>query len=276
MVLSMVKKISLKGKKVGLVLGAGGSHGFAHIGVLRALEEHGVVPDKIVGCSAGALIGAMYASGKSAKEVEDFVRSLKAKRWVSPSLSRSGLLKTEPIVDLVLQFMGVKTFEELSIVFSVNATDINKAKEKEFSSGSLALPLSASFAVPGMFTPVQIDGAVYVDGGASSPLPVHLVPDMDVLIVSDVSFFNRPITTRSSSLSIIKNTVSIMQRRVVEVVLGEIEKKKEEVIVIHPDLSDIYPYDFRKSKQAIVIKRGYNHARKVLGRVLGTRPSKTS
>ncbi len=255
-------------KTVGLVLSGGGTHGYAHIGVLEVLESHGIVPNLVVGSSVGSLVGSCVAAGKSSKEIFDYFIPLNTQSLLSFSFKQSGLLKSETTVKYVLDFIGKKTFRDLDIPLIVNAANINTGKEKLFRKGSLEIALAASVAVPGVFAPVAIKNNFFVDGSLSNNLPLDTVKDMDVIIAVDISYFNSKITTRSTSLSILKNSIAIMQRKIIDDTLKNFNFKKKTLVFIRPVLDDISIYDIRKKTRLDLFRRGRLEARKVLRKVL--------
>ena len=151
------------------VLSGGGIRGAAHIGVLRAFQEAGIIPDAISGTSAGALIGALIADGRTAEEVKGSIREELAR----PRLIRKPTLVSKRIESFLQRTLRHELFEELPIPLYVSATDLEKGGQRIFSSGELVPALMASCAIPVVFPPVQVNGVYYVDGGISNNLPVE-------------------------------------------------------------------------------------------------------
>ena len=144
--------------KLGLVLGAGGARGIAHLGLLQALEEINLQPDLVVGCSMGAIVGALYCMGKSSLELKEFVGTIKKKDIVDITLklvSNKALLKSEKIDKIFDSLFGEVTFEDLKIPFYCVANDIVGCKEVFFSSGKLKEAVRASIAIPTVIKPVE-------------------------------------------------------------------------------------------------------------------------
>ncbi len=178
-------------RKVGIALGSGSSRGFAHIGILRVFEDENIPVDYIAGTSIGAYIGAIYSAG-AIKEFEEFVLSLDWKklfRYYDLRISKSGIFSGKKIMELLEMVLDGKSFEDLNIPFSCVAVDINKAKEVVFKSGDILMAIRASLSMPGVFTPVEYDGMLLVDGGIMNPVPVDIVKSMgaDVVIAVDLS-----------------------------------------------------------------------------------------
>jgi NTE family protein len=168
----------MKNKKVGLVLGSGAARGLTHIGVLKAIEEHGIKIDYISGSSIGALIGGAYAVGMSVEEIENFALQTNWKlmaKIFSPSLSLSSLVNTKYLLELLRTWFGDKTFDDLIIPFSAVATDIQTGKAVVLEKGNLLTAIRASISIPVIFSPVTIGKYKLVDGGLVNPTPVDIV-----------------------------------------------------------------------------------------------------
>jgi NTE family protein len=191
--------------KIGLALGGGGARGLAHIQVLETLDELGIRPHAIAGASIGAVMGALYASGLSGKKIRNVVHEWQTprpekmhgildrrdlRRWAAlldPTFDRSGLFKGEKIIRFLSDHIKCTTFEELQIPLLVTAADYGDASEVVFKSGDLLSAVRASMAIPGVFTPVERDGHLLLDGGVVNPLPYNLLPDeCDLVIAVDV------------------------------------------------------------------------------------------
>ena len=178
-------------KKLGLVLGSGGSRGIAHIGFLKALDEHGVKPYCIAGCSMGSVVGGLYAKGMTPDEMFEMVKTLKGRDIIDLNitpLTSKAILKTAKMTKLVDGLFGDVTFEELKIPFMCNAFDINKGKTVWFSEGKVAPCVRASSSIPLVFTPVAMDDKLLVDGGVACRMPYEAVKKMgaDVIVGVDV------------------------------------------------------------------------------------------
>jgi len=159
---------------VGLVLGSGAARGFAHIGVIQALTEHGIVPDIVVGTSIGALVGGCYVSGQL-EELEAFARELTLRRiigYLDVRLGSSGLIGGNRLTKRLEQALGTRTIEELPVRFAAIATEVGTGHEIWLTHGTLSLALRASYALPGVFPPVRLGGRWLVDGALVNPVPV--------------------------------------------------------------------------------------------------------
>ena len=175
--------------RVGLVLGSGSARGWAHIGVIRALEEAGVRPDLVCGTSIGALVGAAYAAGEL-EHLESWVLGLQIGDVVGladVSLS-TGLLKGDRLMQFFRRNFEDRLLEQLEVPFAAVATSLQTGAEVWLRSGSTLDAVRASIALPGIFTPVRRDGSLLVDGGLANPIPVSLARAMgaDVVIAVDL------------------------------------------------------------------------------------------
>lgn len=177
--------------KICFILGAGGARGIAHIGFLQAMEENGISPDFIAGCSMGSVVGACYAKGMKPKEMMEVVKSLKMSDIADASIfpfNKQSLLRSVKLRKKLEEVIGKTKFEELKIPFECIGADIISGEVVTFNSGDVIEAVHASSAIPGVFKPVEKDGMVLVDGGAFMPLPLNCVKhfDADVVIVVDV------------------------------------------------------------------------------------------
>lgn len=180
-----------KRPKLGIALGGGSAHGLAHIGVLRALEEQGLVPDVVAGTSIGAVIGAAYVFGKLA-EVEAAARRvnwLEVFRLTDIQFGKNGLLGGYAIVREIRNYLGDATFADASRPFAVVTADLVRDEEVVLRSGPVADAIRASISIPGIFSPVARDGRLLVDGGLKNPVPISICRELgaDVVIAVDVS-----------------------------------------------------------------------------------------
>ena len=158
--------------KTGLVLSGGGTRGFAHLGLIQALNDAGIYPDVISGTSAGALAGVLYADGHAPREILKIMNSGSRLDFMRPTLPREGLLQIGGIIKILKTNLHAKTFEELKIPLYVSATDLNNGKAEYFSEGDLLDPVIASASIPVLFQPVIIYDISYVDGGVLDNLPL--------------------------------------------------------------------------------------------------------
>ncbi len=173
--MDVLKKLSGKNKKfeTGLILSGGGTRGFAHAGILKALNEADIYPDVIAGVSAGAIVGALYADGHSPGEMlEIFSQEGGFFKYVKMSIPGKGLFRTVGLKEKLTKNLNAKTFEDLKIPLIVAATNMSKGEIVYFSEGNIVEKVLASASIPVLFEPVEIGGELYVDGGVLDNFPV--------------------------------------------------------------------------------------------------------
>lgn len=233
--------------KIGLALGGGAARGFAHIGVIKMLEAHGIVPDYVVGTSAGAVVGALYAGGFDAFAMQKLAIELDEKVFADWTLRGPGLLKGEALQSFVNQQLKRRPLEKLDIPFGTVVTDLNSGERIVFRTGDTGMAVRASAAVPGVFQPVAINGRRYVDGGLTSPVPVRAAREMgaDFVIAVDISAIpeGQPVDSMSA---ILWQTTTIMGG-----VIGRSELSGAD-IVIRPRLPYVRSWDFNARHQAMI------------------------
>lgn len=158
--------------KVGIALGGGGSRGFAHLGVLKALEEHGIVPEVIAGSSAGSIVGALLAAGKSPDEVYEDLQQNTLTDFARFGWSKDGLMSLDQLREQLEELLPGTTFADLKYPLYVTVSNLLTGEVEYLHQGSVALAVQASSAIPVLFEPVEIDGRIYVDGGLLDNVPV--------------------------------------------------------------------------------------------------------
>lgn len=159
--------------ELGIVLSGGGTRGVAHIGVLKALAEHGIEPDAVSGTSSGAIVGALWAAGYGPEEMLEFFEKRNPFKLSKLTLRKPGLIDTGKVVSDFRDYFPEDRFEALDKKLFVTATDIVEARMDIFDSGPLIAPVLASSAFPGVFTPTEIDGHRYADGGILANFPIE-------------------------------------------------------------------------------------------------------
>jgi NTE family protein len=232
--------------RIALALGGGAARGFAHIGVIEVLEENGIHPDIVTGTSAGSLVAALYASGRTGKELEAIALNMDESALTDWSFPGRGLIRGEALARYVRDETGNKPLEQMKIPLGIVATDLDSGKPILFRRGDIGTAVRASSAVPAVFQPVRIGTHEYVDGGLTSPVPVRSARDMgaDVIIAVDISQLPDGGDT-SNALHMLLQTFSIMSRSINELEL------KEAGIVIHPKLVGVAGTDFSVRKKNI-------------------------
>lgn len=233
--------------RIALALGGGAARGFAHIGVIKVLESHGIVPDMVVGTSAGAVVGALYAGGFDPFQMQKLAQQLDEKVFADWTLGGRGFLKGEALQEFINQHLSRRAIERLNKPFAAIATDLQSGERIVFRTGDTGMAVRASAAVPGVFQPTPIKGRNYVDGGLTSPVPVRAAREMGADIVIAVDISARPEGQPTDSLtSVMWQTITIMG--------GAISKNelKEADIVIRPALPYVKSWDFTARNEAML------------------------
>jgi NTE family protein len=237
--------------KIGLALGGGAARGFAHIGVIKALEAQGIVPEIVVGTSAGSVVGSLYASGLNGFALQKTALAMDEATisdWALPLFGKStGVLKGEALQSYVNKAVGNVPMERLKIRFGAVATDLKTGQPILFNKGNTGMAVRASSAVPSVFQPVKIGAKTYVDGGLVAPVPVKFTKDMgaEFIIAVNISSATEGAAT-ASSLDVLMQTFSIMGQR-----LNHFELKEAD-IVITPNLGNMGSADFSNRNLAIL------------------------
>lgn len=242
--------------KVGLALGGGGAKGFAHIGVLKALEESNITINQLAGTSMGAIVGVLYSSGLKADEILALLREEKVWNWFKIDILKGGLVNLNGAKELLLKHIGHEDFSQLKLPFSVTASNLNTGKVKVINKGTQLFEwVIASCSVPVAFTPVSIDEYTYVDGGIFMNLPAEpLMFECDTVIGSSVIIDKKSDT--------IKNAKDVAER-----VFNLSIIQNQRISKLHCDyyfeikkLNDYSMWDFHKFEDIVSI--GYKTAKK--------------
>lgn len=175
--------------QLALVLGGGGAKGFAHIGVLKVLEQHGIKPDLIVGTSMGAVVGSLYASGKSATQLEQIALNVRDDELLDFTLSKQGFIEGVRLQNWINAQVGNRPIERLPIRFISIATDAIDKRKVELSQGDTGLAVRASSSVYGVFIAPRINNRRYLDGGMVSLVPVQTAKDKGARLIIAVDVF---------------------------------------------------------------------------------------
>ncbi len=267
--------------KLGIALGGGGAKGIAHIGVLEALEENGIIPDYVAGTSIGAVVGAIYCLNGSAKNLvnttreiinapefkeleidkfytddasilKKFKKKIFEKYYWGTLLFRKSIVRTEATEKLFIKVFGDKKFCDLKIPFICNSLDINSGDETVFSSGLLYKAVWASCAIPGIFPALQEDKKMYVDGGTINNIPVEPLINIGAKIIIAVylgefpEFSDEP----DSGFKISQRALVFMKVHLDQRILRLAD------YVIQPDVSTHHWADF--SSLDILVQKGYD------------------
>jgi len=256
-------KSKVDSKSIGIAFGAGGARGIAYLLMIEALDELGVKPSIISGSSIGAVVGAFYAAGFSAKEMKGILNQLinpksdsvfdfllksdivKMFTMFDPQFIRSGFIKGEKFQNYMKSHLQVSRFEELKIPLKIVATDYWKKEAVIFEKGDLIQPIKASYSLPGLFTPVKIKNKILIDGGAVNPLPFDLIMDKcDITIAIDVTAFKAQNESEiPPTFDSVFTTYQTMQNSIIK----ERLKFLRPDIYIRPEIFDVRVFDFVKA-----------------------------
>lgn len=233
--------------KVGLALGGGAAKGFAHIGVIKILQANGIAVDVVAGTSAGSVVGALYAGGMDAFELQRKAVALDESSIRDVSLFGGGLIKGQKLQDYVNTQIDGRALQSLGKPFAAVATRLDTGARTVFVRGNTGQAVRASSSVPGVFEPATIAGVRYVDGGVTSPVPVDAARGLgaDVVIAVDIS--SKATGQQPTSMAgIVNQSVTIMGQR-----LGREELARASVVV-RPKVLDIGGTDFDQRGRAIL------------------------
>ena len=197
--------------KIALALGGGAARGFAHIGVIKALEAQGIVPDIVVGTSAGSVVGALYASGMSGFEMQQLALGMEEDMVADWTLPNRGVLRGEALQNFINRKVKNLSLQRMPRPLGVVTTDLQSGEMVLFRQGNTGMAVRASSALPGVFQPVEINGRDYVDGGLTSPVPAQSARNMgaDFVIAVDISNVNRR-NKLAGTLDVMLQTFAIM------------------------------------------------------------------
>jgi len=245
---------------VALVLGGGGIRGFAHLGVLRALEEAGVQPDIVVGTSAGAVVGAAYASGLSPAQIESIAQNVKLSSLVDLTFSSSGLMRGDRIAQWIDDITSGLPIERFPRRFAAVATDLRSGQAVIIDRGSPGAAVQASAAVPGVNVPLAYQGGHLVDGGVASLVPVRFARAMGADFVIAVDIYCRG----PANEGIAAPSVLLQVMRVQSCQIAASEMAEADVLIEPPvRVSGMSA----KDQQESAIRAGYEAARAALPRL---------
>ena len=234
--------------RLGLALGGGAARGFAHIGVIAVLEEAGLRPQLVVGTSAGSLVAALYASGKTSAQLRQTALNMEEVAitdWMLPIIGL-GMFRGEALARYVNELVANRLLENMVIPLGIVATDLGSGSAVLFQKGNTGTAVRASSAVPAVFVPVKINGREYVDGGLVSPVPVRFARQMGADVVVAVDISNPPeANTADSTLQILLQTFAIMGKSINQYELAGAD------VVVRPSLVGLKSVDFTSRQRAI-------------------------
>jgi len=243
---------------IGLALGGGAARGFAHIGVIQVLEEAGIRPDLVIGTSAGSLVAALYASGKSGTELASLAQSMDEGAIADWAFPGRGLIRGEALARYVREHTGGLRIEQMKLPLGIVATDLDNGQGIVFRVGDPGVAVRASSAVPAVFQPVRIGAREYVDGGLVAPVPVRYARQMGAQLVIAVDISEVPDgAPTGDAVRMLLQTFSIMGRSINQFELAGAD------VVLRPKLQGVSGADF--SARARSIKAGRDAAHAMLG-----------
>ena len=232
--------------RIGLALGGGAARGFAHIGVIQVLEESGIRPDLVVGTSAGSLVAAMYASGRSGQDMAQLAQTMDEGVLTDWSFPMRGLIRGEALARYAREQTGGRSIEQMKLPLGIVATDLDSGAAILFQRGDTGAAVRASSAVPAVFQPVRIGNREYVDGGLVSPVPVRFARQMGAEMVIAVDISSPPEgNATSDAMKMLLQTFSIMGHSI-----NQFELKDADV-VLRPLLAGVSSADFAMRMKAI-------------------------
>jgi len=263
-----------KRKKIGLALGGGGAKGFAHIGVLKVLEENNIPIDMVSGTSIGSMIGAFHCAGYSANHMIMENKDLKWKKLLDFCLSKRCFIKGNKIEEFLRKKLENKNFEDLNKPLFITAVDIDKKEEIIFNKGDLVKAIRASISIPGIFPPVEISNRILIDGGWLDPLPIEILKKegAEIIIAVNLSKFSekksikeKAVATQNKKIPNMANALiksfQVIESRVAKLTLEGANAD----IIISPEVGNIKVQDFDKAEQ--LIKLGEEAAQKQIKKI---------
>ncbi|CFW99012.1 Patatin [Candidatus Filomicrobium marinum] len=261
MTTSLSSRDLTRAPRIGLALGGGGARGLAHILMLEVFDEMGLRPQLIAGTSIGAIFGAAYASGYTAAQIrthtEEILKSRleilrqafsarqePLQRFMNVFQLRSSIFNAEALLDLIMPPRTAADFASLEIPLKVIASEFSEQKQMVLSEGPLLQAVAASMALPGLFTPVEIDGAILLDGGLVNPLPFDvLAEDTDITIAINVTGAGRVASEgKPSAFETIVTSLQILQQSIVR----EKVRTRKPDILIDVEVGNFHVLEFHK------------------------------
>ena len=232
---------------IAFALGGGGAKGFAHIGVIKVLESHGIKPQIVTGTSAGSFVGSLYASGKTPYQLQELALKLDESELRDLTLSKQGFLIGQKLQDYVNTQVKNKPIQQFPIRFAAIATALDSGQKVAFNQGNVGQAVRASCSIPNVFIPATIAGKRYVDGGLVSPIPVESARDMGADLVIAVDISARPQAGQPANvLGLLDQTLNIMGMQ------GLDRELKVADVVIRPQVGHVSVMDLTRRHQSIL------------------------
>ena len=255
--------------KIGLALGSGGAKGYAALGILKGFIEEKIPVDFISGTSIGAFIGAVYSEGNLNNLINESnkIKFHQIPSLLTPTISKKGFFSGKNVKSLLSRLVKTKNIEDLSIPLFIHTTDINNSKLVILDSGDLLTAVRASISIPGLFTPIEFDNKILVDGAFLDPVPTSILKSKgaDIIVAIDLltgssmnQFYNIGSFKNKNVFDIIQRSSVITQTKLINY---SFEKNPPDIIIC-PDVSEINTLDFHK--RDLGIKIGYDEFKKKL------------
>lgn len=248
-----------KRKKIGLALGGGGARGFAHIGILKVLEEADITVDMIAGTSMGAIVGAFYCSGMKPRLIERLSSFIQRNHWMDLTFPRLGLVSGDKLEQFMMVLTKSANFSDLKKPLAVVATNLCNGDRVVIKEGQVARAVRASAAIPGVFCPVEYEGMTLVDGVVVERVPVLAARELgaDIVIAVDLGIY---LDTKFNHIfDVVLQCMDIMSRDLSRMITDKAD------LVLNPQLQHVSPGQFHKSEEAI--KAGEDAARCMLPQI---------
>lgn len=250
--------------KIGLALGGGGALGFCHIGAIQVLEENNIPIDIITGTSMGAIVGGVYASGESnMDDMMSFALKMRTIHLTDINFNFRGLFRGRRIIKLINKLTKGKKIEDYKIPFCAVATDLISGKEVHLDHGDGVKAIRASMSVPGLFTPVEYNDMLLIDGGTKNNVPGDVARNMGADIVIGIRPYNKYVLHKkpNTSLDTLSNAFLLT--------IHELSEQKNEHfdVLVDPKLDEIDQFVFKKKNTELAIKRGREAMKKALPQI---------
>ena len=251
-------------KKIALVLGGGSALGFAHIGVIKVLEEYGVPIDIVVGTSMGGLVGASYSAGLSVEEMTEHATKFKTIHFVDINFAGDGIFAGTGVMRAINKFLPDEKIESLNKAFACVAVDLMNEKEVVFRTGKLRDAVRATLSIPGFFNTHKADDKLLVDGGVLNNLPEDVAMEMgaDIIISCDVLEDYRLIKKPDGAIDVLMAALNCLTKEVVKY------KSHHADVKITPNLSEFKQMYFSKDTTLKIIEKGQEACEKEIKNIL--------
>ncbi|MFM2427543.1 MAG: hypothetical protein RL707_1370 [Pseudomonadota bacterium] len=240
--------VAKRAPKFGLALGGGAARGFAHVGVIQVLEEAGIRPDLVVGTSAGSVVAAFYASGKTGAQLQKVSENMEEATitdWTVPLLGR-GMMRGDALGRYVNAQTGNRRIEDFKMPLGIVATDLRTGDGVLFQRGDVGTAVRASSSVPSVFEPVRIGNREFVDGGLVSPVPVRYARQMGAEYVLAIDISSPPENGKTGDMfQILMQTFTIMGKSINNFELRDAD------LVVRPALADVGSADFKARRRSM-------------------------